>query len=330
MAVLSLTTLSAIAITRSIYLLDPSAIDQFSADTSYVASQVTTVRGQLIRSVGGADLESARQAVSTLIVALIGISLLAIGIIAYLNIKLVRTKQELENENTSDDLREHFLTSAAHELNTPLTVAAALTDALVKNGDDNLTDRQLRQLEAIQRNNRHLQDMVDAMIQTTLAGETHGSTIESVQYSEFIVESLELIKADLDLRGIEIRWSVAQSSDHVSIDASQIRQVMSNLLLNAGQSSPEGAIVFVSTDRIGDEVVTCVRDFGPGIPAADQPYVFQPFFKIDSENNRGSRRAGFGLMLVKTIVESHGGTVKLEQNEKEQGATFCFSLPTTG
>ncbi len=78
-----------------------------------------------------------------------------------------RAAEEVENVETA---KRRFIDTATHELNTPLTVTTALTDVLSRNREGNLTERQLQQLEAIKRNNRHLVDLVDLMIQTSEAG----------------------------------------------------------------------------------------------------------------------------------------------------------------
>jgi len=323
--------LATISIIRADHLIADGGPSHFAVGSKFVLLQFSQLGTQAKQVALQTGLESAHQAVNTLIMAVALITIIAVGVVVYLNANLVRAKHKLENQNAdlrdTKLLREQFLTSATHELNTPLTVTTALTDVLARNRQGNLTDRQLEQLAAIQRNNRHLQDMVDMMIQTTDTGVDRGMRSENVQYSEFIEGALESIKANLDLQGITIQWSVMTSTDCVNIDSDRITQVVSNLVVNAGQNSLDGAIVFISTERIENNVVTCVRDFGPGIPAADQPHVFSAFYKADTEINRRNRSAGLGLTIVKRIVEDHGGEVRLASDGQQHGTTFCFTLP---
>ncbi len=331
LVVLVLVLLATVSIARAGQLLDESVSFQIESNYEYVSTQIEAVQSRIEQAATGAAIDSAQNAVNLLIAAVVAIAAIAIGAVIYLNVKLVRLNRQLDTQST--DLRDtnfikgRFLTSATHELNTPLTVTTALTDVLAKNRDGNLTDRQINQITAIQRNNRHLQDMVDVMIQTSVAGESRKAKTESIKYSDFIQKSLESIKADLDLQGVNIKWAVTPSQDRVSIDSERIVQVVSALLTNAGQNSPEGAIVLVSTERVDNNVMTCVRDFGPGIPSVDQPHVFSPFYRVDTELNRRNRSAGLGLTLVKRVVESHGGEVTLRSESDKPGVTFCFTLP---
>jgi signal transduction histidine kinase len=298
----------------------------------YVASKVSGIAGNLKYAAQEAGVGgSGQRAVNILIGAVILVTLIAVGVVACLNVALVRARRQLRVQ--SADLREtklqkeRFLNSATHELNTPLTVTSALTDVLARNTDGNLTERQVRQLAAVQRNNRHLTDMVDVMIRTSAASLDHGFPTEQVIYSEFITDSIVGVSADMELQGVTVECSVLLSEERVSIDPERIGQVLSNLMINAGQNSPEGAIVFVSTEKIGNTIKTCVRDFGTGIPSAEREHVFSPFYRGDSESSRRNRGVGPGLTLSKRIVEDHGGEIGFEDIPGESGVTFCFTLP---
>jgi signal transduction histidine kinase len=298
----------------------------------FAATEVSDIVDDLKHAAQEAGLEgSGQRAVNILIGAVIIVALIAVGVVAYLNIALVRARRQLRVQTA--DLREtklqkeRFLSSATHELNTPLTVTSALTDVLARNSSGNLNDRQIRQLAAVQRNNRHLTDMVDVMIRTSAAGLDHELPTEPVTFSKFITGAIDTVNADMELQGVTVERSVLSSEERVSIDSERIGQVLSNLMINAGQNSPEGAIVFVSTEKVGNTIKTCVRDFGPGIPSAERQHVFSPFYRGDSESSRRNRGVGLGLTLSKRIVEDHGGEIGFEDIPGESGVTFCFTLP---
>ena len=297
----------------------------------FVTSRISDVGEHLeiaAQEIGGG---SEKRAVNILAGALVIVALIAVLVVAGLNIALVRTRRKLRAQ--SADLREtklqkeRFLSTATHELNTPLTVTSALTDVLARNSDGNLTERQIKQLTAVQRNNRHLTDMVDVMIRTSAASLDHAFPTEQVVYSEFVSDAIVSVGVDMELQGVTVQWSVSSSEELVDIDPERMSQVLSNLMINAGQNSPEGAIVFVSTEKIGNKIKTCVRDFGPGIPTAERQHVFSPFYRGDSESSRRNRGVGLGLTLSKRIVEDHGGEIGFEDIPGESGVTFCFTLP---
>ena len=326
-----LMSLSTISIVWAQLLLHSGNVGLITPSDTLVSSQISEFGRQIGASAHATGEASLRQAITVLTAAIALTVLIAVGAVGYLNIALVRVRRELRRQSTdlrsTKLLKERFLVSATHVLNTPLTVTNALTDVLAKNREGNLTERQLQQLAAVQRNNQHITDMVDVMIQTSAAKSDNAVQAESIQYSEFIENALASIQADLDLQGVKIEWSVVSSNDRITIDSDRISQVVSNLIINAGQNSPEGAIVFVSTERVEDQVVTRIRDFGPGISQVDQPHVFSPFYRGDTETTRRIRAVGLGLTLVKRIVESHGGEVGFESNPNDVGVTFCFTLP---
>ena len=308
---------------------------QIWLDSPLVTAQPSDQNVVLRQIAYEATLATSRQAINILIGALVIVVLISIAVALHLNSRLVKTTREANHKivQQNSDLREtknvqdRFLTSATHELNTPLTVTTALTDVLAKNRDGNLTQRQLTQLAAVQRNNRHLQAMVDLMIQTSVAGENRDMETESIQYSDFMKSALDTIKGELEPQGVTLEWAVSPSDDLVDIDSNKVAKAVTSLVINAGQHSPEGAIVFVSTERTNGHIQTCIRDFGAGISEDDRAHVFSPFYRADTERNRRIRGAGLGLTLVRKIIESQGGKVGFTNNDDEPGTTFCFTLP---
>jgi signal transduction histidine kinase len=106
-------------------------------------------------------------------------------------------------------------------------------------------------------------------------------------------------------------------------DYDRIVQVLSNLLGNALKFTPEHGTVTLRVQKLAGAVEFVVRDSGPGIEGADLPHVFQKFWKIDSVTRRG---LGLGLHICKSIVEGHGGQIRVE-SEVGHGAAFFFTLP---
>lgn len=296
-----------------------------------VASRISITAGDLRSAAQEAGAGSGQRSASIYLGALVIVTLISIAVVARLNIVLVKTRRQLRNQAV--DLREtklqreRFLNSATHELNTPLTVTYALTDVLARNADSNLTERQIKQLAAVQRNNQHLVDMVDVMIRTSAASLDLGIPKEPVIYSEFVSDAIKSVGVDMELQEVTLEWSVLPTAERVNLDPERMSQVLSNLMINAGQNSPEGAIVFVSTEKIGNTTKTCVRDFGQGIPSAERQHVFSPFYRGDSESSRRNRGVGLGLTLSKRIVEDHGGEIGFEDIPGKSGVTFCFTLP---
>ena len=101
---------------------------------------------------------------------------------------------------------------------------------------------------------------------------------------------------------------------------------MYNLVENAVKYTPEGGHIHVAVFRMGKQAVFAVTDDGPGIPAEDQPHIFDRFYRVDKARSRETGGTGLGLSIVKQIVALHHGTVTVESQEGA-GSTFRVELP---
>ena len=111
-------------------------------------------------------------------------------------------------------------------------------------------------------------------------------------------------------------------------DRGRLAQVLDNLVSNALKFTPEGGRVEVSTTLNGDHVSLEVADTGIGIPGADQPRLFERFFRSSVANDRAIPGTGLGLAIVKAIVEAHKGEIRIDSKEG-RGTTFRVDLPLT-
>jgi C4-dicarboxylate-specific signal transduction histidine kinase len=148
-----------------------------------------------------------------------------------------------------------------------------------------------------------------------------------VRLDEVVRQSLSLCDHVLVRQGAEVELSFAPELPTVQAVASQLQQVLINLLTNACEAATTRPLrLTLSTAVIEDErarwALLEVKDNGPGIDLADQPHIFEPFFTAKKEG----RGTGLGLSIVKTIVEAHGGRLALESRPGE-GATFRVLLP---
>ncbi len=118
---------------------------------------------------------------------------------------------------------------------------------------------------------------------------------------------------------------------HIMVTADELRlhQVLLNLVGNAIKYSPTGTGVEISAAACGQEVTLRVRDFGLGVPAADQERLFERFVRLERDTNSPTRGAGLGLYISKRLIEAMGGRIWVESSGKPgEGSAFCFTLPT--
>ena len=112
----------------------------------------------------------------------------------------------------------------------------------------------------------------------------------------------------------------------VLLDASKIEQVLNNLISNALKFSNAGTCIAVRVGLKEDSVVISVRDQGPGIPANELGRLFSPFARTSVKSPTGEKSTGLGLVIVKHIVEAHGGSISVE-SKPGRGTAFHVVLP---
>jgi signal transduction histidine kinase len=112
----------------------------------------------------------------------------------------------------------------------------------------------------------------------------------------------------------------------INIDTLKIDEVLSNLVTNAISYSRTGGHVVVTIEKNGNEVITCVKDDGQGIPEAAIPHLFTKFFRVSGKLEQGSKGTGLGLYISKAIIQLHNGRIWVE-SEVGKGSMFKFALP---
>ena len=124
-----------------------------------------------------------------------------------------------------------------------------------------------------------------------------------------------------------ILLTVCDSSGTVIADARRLAQALGNLVSNAIKYSPAGSEVLISSDQSEHGVRIAVRDYGPGIPAAERDLLFREFSKTSSRPTAGETSTGLGLWIVKQLIGLQGGVVGADFPD-EGGSNFWIELPT--
>ncbi len=105
----------------------------------------------------------------------------------------------------------------------------------------------------------------------------------------------------------------------------RLRQMLDNLIGNAIKYTPEGGEITIDVEVQNDQVILRISDTGPGIPPADQPHIFEKFYRA-SNVPKGVGGSGLGLAIVKSIVDNHQGRIWVD-SLLGQGSTFTVVLP---
>jgi len=138
--------------------------------------------------------------------------------------------------------------------------------------------------------------------------------------NEVVVKTLELLRPELDNRGLHVKIRLGRQVPITPIDHVQIQQVLVNLIKNAMQAMTKGGVLTIQTGEGSDGVRVSIGDTGGGIAEDKINRIFEPFF---TTKEKGS---GLGLMIVQRIVRAHGGRIELE-SKVGRGTTFRIWLP---
>lgn len=217
--------------------------------------------------------------------------------------------------------------SIAHELNQPLAGIlsnAAAGQRFIDQGDVDLAEiREL--LGDIIADGRRASDVIRGIREMVKKGQV---ARRSVDLNEVVMDAVRMVSPDAVLRSCQVETSLDASLQAIEGDPVQLQQVLLNLVINAFDAMRDTPVsrrkVVIATQSNNDSTVrTSVRDYGVGISEEMRDRVFDPFFTTKSEG------LGMGLAIVRSIVESHGGTITIE-NADGGGARFGFVLPANG
>ncbi len=206
--------------------------------------------------------------------------------------------------------------SVAHEIRNPLTAMKWLVDhALQSYPDEPISLQDLRVLKGeIERMRQSVQDMLD-FARPSLSVRTRGDLRSVVR------QTLELIRVRKGQLGVLSEYDLPPNPIWAEFDATQIKSVLVNLLLNALDAMPVSGVLRVHLDQpTPSEVRLVVEDTGHGIPPDILPIIFTPFVSTKESGT------GLGLAVTKRVIEEHCGTI-VAMNRREGGARFVITLP---
>ena len=227
-----------------------------------------------------------------------------------------------------DETRRDFVANITHELKTPIGAISLLAEAIADSTDD--ADAVKHFAGRMSTETARLNELIAQIIALSRLQSTDPLLAAvPIEVDDVIDDVLDQARALADNRGIALTHQRA-SEAVVRGDRNHIEAALRNLIQNAIAYSDAGARVAVTTrlvhDGTGDWVEIGVSDNGIGISEADQPRVFERFFRVDYGRSRASGGTGLGLSIVKHVASAHGGTVTL-WSRLGQGSTFTLRLP---
>jgi signal transduction histidine kinase len=244
---------------------------------------------------------------------------------AVLNARTYERERELVAElQALDTYKSQLISTLSHELKNPLTAITAHLELL---DDTDMAPDANISLQAIDRGARRLLRIVDDLMMLAKLGDPDTPLISApVDLGAIVDEVVDMLSVTARSHGVELTTAYAERPVHVPGAATELDQVVANLVGNAVKYTPDGGSVTVSLSRNGDEVVLQVSDTGIGIAASDQEQLFTEFFRSNNPQAVAQPGTGLGLTIVARIVARHGGRLQLT-SELGAGSTFRVVLP---
>lgn len=225
-------------------------------------------------------------------------------------------------------VKSDFISTAAHQLRTPLTGIRWALEALEK---DNITEEQRSLVKSATDKSHELVAIVGTLLDI--------SSIESGKYKyKFEAINLDTLAAEVitDLAPLAQLRSVSLSFMHATVavpnvraDRERMKWVVTNLIENAIRYTPSGGSVTAAMDVAPGRVYLMVRDTGIGIAPEDKGNIFERFYRAQNAVAKENQGNGLGLYIARTIATDHGGDLNFSQNKEGPGTTFTLSLPAT-
>ena len=222
----------------------------------------------------------------------------------------------------SEKIQQEFVSSVSHELRTPLTAINGWAETLAADPGANPEQTQ-RGLNIIVQESRRLTTMVEELLDFTRMQD--GRFTLRVEETDLLAELEDAIFTYREIfsrEGIELRYECADDLPPIIADGERMKQVFCNVLDNAAKHGGSGKRIDVSVAAENGSMVIRVRDFGPGIPVEELPYVKQKFYKGSSK----ARGSGIGLAVCDEIMRLHNGTFDIA-NAPGGGTVVTMTLP---
>lgn len=227
----------------------------------------------------------------------------------------------------ADQRKDQFLAMLAHELRNPLSPIVTAVDLIRRHPAAQIPEMR-RWVGTINRQVHHLTRIVDDLLDTSRI--SRGLIVlkkERITLSDAVTQAVEINRALFTAHQQELKINLPAEMLFLHADPVRLVQILSNLLNNASKFSPAGGRISLTGRAEGAQAVIEVNDNGQGISADILPRIFDLFYQADTSLDRAKGGLGLGLMLVKQLVQLHGGVVEARSQGPNQGSTFILRLP---
>jgi signal transduction histidine kinase len=235
--------------------------------------------------------------------------------------------RDVTREVEADNLKDAFITSISHELRTPLTVIKVYASLMKSTANGHLDEQQLNFIQNINKGSAELEHHINQLISISeiQAGTLNLNRVR-IDMAELVSDAGEQWRHRLAQKELTLEIISAPVRLEVEADIAHLKWAIDNLISNSLNYTPRGGKVKLKIYSCGKDACVDIVDNGIGIATADQPHLFDRFFRAHNDENFEARGVGLGLFITKSIVELHGGQISVE-SESGAGSTFTVTIP---
>jgi len=238
------------------------------------------------------------------------------------------------NQELSRLVREHQdnLSHLAHELKNPLTSIIGYSDLLLRQHQQDKVEKDtfssIKSIERVLQNGKHLLRLINDALEISRYEAGHMElSLEVINVREAINNVWEMLQPLADAKKIIVTIDCDRAPEKVYIDVLRLQQIVTNLLSNAIRYTTATGSIKLSCEKIDrDHWAIVVADNGMGIEEQDQARIFDPYFRVNSNNNADTQSTGLGLAIVSRLVKLLEGEIEVISNIGD-GSTFTVILP---
>ncbi len=261
--------------------------------------------------------------VNRMILLLIVSSLFLLVVIvsfAYTILSLLRQKKLSE-------MKTDFVNNMTHEFKTPIATISLASEMLSKSSVQESKEKLMKYANIIYEENTRLKNQVEQVLQISVLDKgDYTLNKKEIDIHDIIGDAVDTFQLIVSQRKGKIITNLKAEPHHIYADPMHIYHVIINLLDNAVKYSFNFPIITISTKSFSNGVILFIEDKGIGISPENQKYVFKKLYRVPTGNIHNAKGFGLGLYYVKTMVDAHGGKIKLK-SEIKKGTTFEIFFP---
>ena len=216
-----------------------------------------------------------------------------------------------------------FTADASHELRTPLSVIHTHTQLALSR--ERSAQEYRKTIETCLRASDRMKGLVDSLL--VLAKADAGRlSLDPISFDlqDIVHDCMTMIAPLAQEKNVTVDATLKEAE--LTADPTRVAQVVTNLLTNAIRYNHEGGRVQIAVASDEHDAILTITDTGVGIPAENQPHLFERFYRVDAARSREMGGSGLGLAICRSIVEAHGGSISF-QSESGKGPAFTVRLP---